>query len=74
VKAPERVLQLVFDMLGLSIPETLKLDRLLDPEITKLNLEATYRLVPSADEIDNVLGCDRTGWLFEVSSPYHAPI
>jgi hypothetical protein len=59
------VLRPVFEMLGLSMPQTAELDRLLYPAISKLNSEATYRLVSNADEIERRLGSDRTGWLFE---------
>jgi hypothetical protein len=65
VAANKRVLRPVFDMLGLTMPETEELDRLLDPAITKLNSEETYRLVPNAVEIDEKLGSDETGWLFD---------
>ena len=65
VTANKRVLRPVFDMLGLSMRQTSELDRLLDPAITKLNSEATYRMVPNAVEIDERLGSDRTGWLFD---------
>ena len=65
VQANKRVLRPVFEMLGLSMPQTPELDRLLDPAITKLNSEATYRMVPNAVEIDESLGSDRTGWLFD---------
>jgi hypothetical protein len=47
------------------MPETEELDRLLDPAITKLNSEETYRLVPNATKIDEALGSDETGWLFD---------
>jgi len=69
VAANKRVLRPVFEMLGLSMPQTPELDRLLDPAITKLNSEATYRMVPNAVEIDAKLGSDRTGWLFPRSRP-----
>jgi hypothetical protein len=69
VEANKRVLRPVFDMLGLAMPQTKELDRLLDPSSTKLNSEATYRLVPNAAEIDEKLGSDRTGWLFDNVRP-----
>ena len=69
VEANKRVLQPVFDMLDLEMPETVELDRLLDPAITKLNSEETYRLVPNADEINEKLGSDKTGWLFDTPLP-----
>jgi hypothetical protein len=41
-----------------------RLDYYLRPEMTKLNSEATYRLLPNADEVNEACGSDLTGWLF----------
>jgi len=59
------VLQGVFDLLGLTLPSTAEIDRLLDPAITKLNSDESYRFVPNIDEVEAHLGSDETGWLFE---------
>ncbi|MBT5873144.1 MAG: hypothetical protein HOH43_06965 [Candidatus Latescibacteria bacterium] len=37
----------------------------LDPSEAKMNNASTYRLIPNAHEIDQQLGSDATGWLFD---------
>lgn len=58
------VLHKVFALLGLDMPVTAEIDRLLDPTITKLNSDKSYRFVPNSKEIEARLGNDKTGWLF----------
>ena len=41
-----------------------QINRLLDPTITKLNSDESYRFVPNSNEIEARLGNDKTGWLF----------
>ncbi len=55
----------VFDFLGLSMPDSDELDRLIDPRIEKINSPATYASVPNARTIDEQFGSDETGWLFD---------
>lgn len=58
------VLQRAFDLLGLSMPATPDIDRLLDPALTKLNPAKLYKFIPNATEINEQLGSDQTGWLW----------
>jgi len=46
------------------IPEE-ALQRFLDPGQAKLNSTETYHWLPNAREIDEQLGSDDTGWLFD---------
>ncbi|MCX5673347.1 MAG: hypothetical protein NTU94_18685, partial [Planctomycetota bacterium] len=55
----------VFQFLGLCMPEGQELDDLIDPRIEKINTSATYALVPNAEIINDQLGSDETGWLFD---------
>lgn len=55
----------VFRFLGLSMPDSQELDDLVDPRVEKINSLATYALLPNAKIIDERLGSDGIGWLFE---------
>lgn len=55
----------VFDFLGLAMPRTGELDFYLDPRRSKINSRRTYALLPNAAEINERLGGDETGWLFD---------
>jgi hypothetical protein len=59
------VLPRAFDLLELSMPTTKVIDRLLDPAMTKLNPDKLYKFIPNATAINEQLGSDKTGWLFE---------
>jgi hypothetical protein len=62
--ANRAAVQRVFDFLGLETPQGDKLDYYLDPGRSKVNSEATYRLLPNAEEINRRFGNADTGWLF----------
>ena len=55
----------IFQFLGLELPEGEALDFILDPRTSKINTPETYALLPNAVEINERLGSDDTGWLFE---------
>lgn len=55
----------VFSFLGLLVPEIKELDDLINPSIEKINSAQTYNLLPNAKIINEQLGSDETGWLFE---------
>ena len=42
-----------------------KVKELLDPKKRKLNSEETYQLIPNIFEIEQELGCEETGYLFD---------
>ena len=60
-----RTLERTFDFIGVEPPPPNETDELLDPAQTRLNSSATYLRVPNARELDEELGNDETGWLFE---------
>jgi hypothetical protein len=41
-----------------------KIDRLLDPSVTRLNSEQTYTRIPGIAAIEALCGANETGWLF----------
>jgi hypothetical protein len=55
----------IFQFLGLELPEGEALELILDPRTSKINTPETYALLPNAVEINERLGTDETGWLFE---------
>ncbi len=54
----------IFDFLGVSLPNSPKLDNLLNPQVSKINKEEMYAFLPNANEINEKFGCERNGWLF----------
>ena len=59
----------LFDFLGVQKirDENLiqKAKDLLNPQKTKLNSELTYKLIPNIHEIEEVMGCKETGYIFQ---------
>lgn len=51
--------------LGLDPINDERLPTYLDPSKAKMNSNSTYRLIPNAEEIEQELGNDQTGWLFD---------
>ena len=60
-----QAMRAVFAFLGLSLPDSPKLDALLNPGVAKINSADMYAFLPNAEEIDRKLGSDRTGWLLK---------
>lgn len=60
-----KAVQCLFNFLGLSMPDGQELDDLIDPRVEKINNSTTYALLPNAMIIDQQLGSDEIGWLFE---------
>jgi hypothetical protein len=58
------VLAGVFAFLGLTLPDSPKLDYYLDPGRCKLSGRGDYRYLPNAAEINARFGNDETGWLW----------
>lgn len=57
-------MQALWSFIGVDPIDSDRIDYFLRPERSKLNSEATYRLVPNADEIERECGSDLTGHLF----------
>lgn len=49
-----------------------RIKELLDASNSKLNSEATYRLIPGIEEVDNRCGSDKDGWLFDDLRTIHS--
>jgi len=61
-------LQEIFSFLGLPALDRRKskqIERLLDPLYRRVNSRASYELIPNIEEVENQLGADATGWLFQ---------
>lgn len=56
-------LRSIFRFVGLDMPQSENVDKLLDPGQTKLTASSVYRSIPNAALIDRELGSDETGWL-----------
>ncbi len=56
-------LRSIFHFVGLDMPQSENIDKLLDPGQTKVTSAAVYRSIPNATLIDRELGSDETGWL-----------
>ena len=61
-------LRSIFRFVGLDMPQSENVDKLLDPGQTKVTSSAVYRSIPNAALIDRELGSDETGWLVTESS------
>ncbi|MBN2172749.1 MAG: hypothetical protein JW731_01365 [Bacteroidales bacterium] len=55
----------IFDFLDLGMPDVSEISDFLNPEKAKMNSIETYQQIPNIQEIEQALGNDETGWLFE---------